>query len=250
MRVHANNAELVHHEFDSWQEFVDHADKVKAGKRSESITGTEYFTGTEDFGQAMRYAHHGLEEYNRAVDTALTKQALGKVKGPRLRWQQEPGTVSVERYLHGAERPCRGVRRGERHRPHVDIRVSVGALASTPAARLRDGAANIMAALETLKDNGYTFTLSILSEAKQQDSTRRVEVQVLDSRRHYSPYLAAFAVGHPSVLRRFVFGWREDNDHTPPLESGYGSTQHPEGTIATEKMASPDDVLRAVGVLD
>lgn len=239
MRTTKDNDTKFDVEFDSWDEFVDYAVspcQMAPGERSSSNDeGREAFTGTVDMAQAVKLAKEGWEAGTQAiakVSSALVDKVAYKIVRTDYVYDVADGfTFDVARVC--ANEPEHWVRTEEyeavgKSTRFVRIQLNCCVSGAIDKSVITARGARVAALVELLEYAGCRC--EVLVGAKTGHGTRndggtyavaRVLVKAFDQPLDVGRL--AFALAHPSMLRRMMFGvWEHASE---PIRRRLGITR-------------------------
>lgn len=201
--------------FETWGQFLDQTDvEDKRSKYNESRVGSGYgyrFTSTRTFEEAQRLARDGWAEGEEAVKTISAKLfdvLASYVERENVVYDVEGTGIDVARFLDG-EPECWQqfeVRRTqEAGRRLIRIVYNCSASAGIEAATIMVRGAAVVALVQLLEYAGHGVEV-VVGEAVNYDG-RHTEtyVKVKSVEQPLDLARIAYAVAHPSMLRRHIF---------------------------------------------
>lgn len=212
----------INREFASMSEFVEYVQKPRLpGAASQSTDNGEEFTGTVDWDDAMGKVFR-WDEGAAQVDAMRSAINLGieKFRSETYRSATLPGAVSMPDYIAGHPKPVVARRRTtEKHKGAGKVvRLVINPSASgaiDKAVLMRRGAA-VMALAEAIEKRGGRVEIVARSGVKSGHTSTAMEVLIKSAGTRLNLHSVAFALAHPSMLRRLYFkAW----EVTPGLES-------------------------------
>jgi len=211
-----------------------------------------HWAGDTDWSETIKLALNGWRNGWQSVDAQMhtIKDELRPIR-PR---------VTIKRALFGhrpdVPRYCSGhpmnMRRSHRVRvnaPCVRLLISIGALSNVePEAYINRGAA-VCAYIDAIENAGISTEIVATSRAKG-NSRDIVECRIMLKQAGQPLDIdgVAFFLGHPAVLRRLVFRWREREAFYKSFCHGYGRSQNPEeeeGVLMMPTLRAKDNDISA-----
>ena len=211
----------VCNEFDSWHEYVSFVKSAPShGRRAseDTSTSTKNFTGSKSFNHAIDMATNGWAEGNDLI-TSMTKE-IEKVMSHQASvdvYESAPvgeyydigdvivGVPDCARY---AVEQVSNTKSGKIVEVGVNISASCGI--STQII-VRRGAA-VVALVDCLESLGYRCNVSLMIGSSMSGKQQNDRVSIKSSDNHVDRGVLAFALIHPSSLRRLGFRMTEWND--------------------------------------
>jgi hypothetical protein len=216
--------------FDSLAALVEYGDRPfphGSDRCASRETSNNKWSGSDSWEDAKTLAFGGWAD--GAARVQKRRAAIGKmVHGASHAVQyarRGPGALSMERYQNGHPRPY-GVLVEVKGKPKVvRILVNVCVSAVVSSERIERRGAAVCALVDALESNGRTVELSIVSahETGYAIPTYYATIKRAGARLNLSS--VAFAVAHPSMLRRVVFAAceQETGKVWDSLRYGYGT---------------------------
>ena len=211
-----------HIRFDSWENFVDTAEKKAPGDVRLASRGYRVETSwAVDMPEALQLARNGWPTGANYVKRHLdTKEAIGqhylKVITPA---QAGPGTLDMGRYIQGHPEPYLVYRDSDILADGgriVKIVVSAGLSAGIESDALLQYGTTICEVIDTLERTGYRTELSLHHTASYSDPNPKIPEQgitwEIPLKRAEEPLdmdRVAFAIANSAVARRLVFSLME-----------------------------------------
>jgi hypothetical protein len=219
--------------FNSWDAFTTDCQRAPSWARPDSINGTADFTGTPDYTTAMGLAAHGWTEGREKMVAGLSVLAAAEQRAPVSRLDVA-GAYPIAAMAAAGDMQCM-VDMGSETRSRAIHRLicNVSASGGTPADHIINRGVAICAmvdAIEAGDDRCEIFAhmavsvsgdvLDILVELKAADQPLEID-------------RIAFALAHPSMLRRLMFRQIELNRPESQYGFHYGMpTNAPADTMA------------------
>lgn len=158
----------------------------------------------------------------------------------------------VGNYIAGLPKNMIRPRRHRVNAPAVRLNISIGALYNVDSEAYRRRGAAVCAYIDAVETAGISTEIRAISRAKGGYGSRgaiaEVSIQLKDAGQPLDIDAVAFCLGHPAMLRRLVFRWREKDVLWPNFNSGYGSSQNPteeDGYLRINTMTKNDNHLSA-----
>lgn len=237
-------------EFKSWSGFLRYAEGPsdmdtyeRASRQSPfQVQGGMSFFGTRSFEEAMDLARYGWKDGLRAIKEADRKLHIA-ARGHRVEFRPEPDVVGeimdIGEFVTGnpeyawSYNAVDYVRTGGRV---IDIVVNLSAAWFVSRQEIMRRGAALLLLIETLELNGHITSLSgmtsvagrLVGELGRGRGTSLVFVPLKSPGTIYDPDRLAFALGHPSFLRRVMFSvWERESaafrqSFGVRLDRGYG----------------------------
>lgn len=244
-----NNQSLYTREqvLDSWDEWIQEcqrrADWVlerNHGAKESSIHQEsrfrEEFSGTRTFGESVSLAQHGWPEglglmMKMREDLGVVYGSL--VKRARTRMDWTGGTVSVARWLGNKPKPFRRrVQQFELGTGRViSLTVDISASAYVPKENMMRRGASILLLIDALETAGISCQVEIRERVagRYEGASYCIQVPIKQAGEHLDMDLMAFALVHPSVLRRLCFAMLGGEDDDFFVGHGYGQNNREGG---------------------
>jgi hypothetical protein len=220
--------------FPSWAAFVasasDTALRTWDSDRCASQTvGDEKWYGTKDFAAAVELARvgwpYGRSKLKQAV--VATKPATGRIS--RIAYDVAGERMHVGRAMAGDPMCMMRKKPSLKSRKKI-IRVDMGFMcsASVTADELLNRGAALLSMTDTLENNGYGVELRLVAKVKSgSDMSLTMRAPYKDAGEAFDLTRAAFAMLHPSVLRRFGFAiYEQHKELQGPMSGSYGVVTH------------------------
>lgn len=228
----------------TWGEFLDRAETrpnpPEGGKSRSTESDRLYFTHTGTFGEALALARDGWpegEQHIRRLSLAMFDRVSTLIERPVYRYDVEGSDFDVARVVDGepehwtrqetitTEDPGRRV---------VRIVLNIAASAGVGANEIRAKGAAVAALAELLDHAGHGSQIDIAAPFEGSGTRSEVHARIKDADQPLDLPRVAFALAHPSCLRRIVWAIREG--HPPAIRRAQSVDAH--GGYAT-----PADVV-------
>ena len=221
-------------------------------KYPQSLAKQEEWNGAITWQESIKMCMNGWRNgWEDVVQDMVTIEDDEKPIRPRT--SLNPGfhgsRPSISRYIQGMPKHMIKARRPLVNAPAVRLIVSIGALSSVDALAYKRRGAAICAYIDAVETAGIATEIVALSRA--QGSGRMIAEVSVDLKSAGQPLdidAVAFCLGHPAMLRRLVFRWREKDLMYRDFRFGYGSSMNPEeenGALRITTMESCDNHLSA-----
>lgn len=231
----------------TWQQALDLAaqERHNDGLECSSRNGAESFTGTASFDDAMQLAltgwHDGLERFQDKL-SVLGANFAADIELQRIKYQVSGRKLDMARHLAG--RPDCFMRRYSVQESSsagklITLAVSAGFSHKIGHAEIMTRGAAICLLSQCLESAGYAVEIVLVKTQGGEDyeSTYSVAIPLKHSD-HYAEYdRIAFALAHPSMLRRIIFGIEETESASIRRlfgfhsGGGYGSPLNTESSV-------------------
>ena len=215
------NDTLVYY-MDDMQEIIDIGEYTanltdsEQRQRRSSLTANQKFTGTATMEEAVDLARNGWPEGTRllkdAADQLEVPPVLGDTVLPEAYYDVTGSDVDVSRYLSGE--PENMMQYTFPRAPlgnTVELVVECSQSSSTPTETIMRRGAAILAAVEAMQAQGYSTGVTVAAHVI--NNARNLEVShvvpIVKPGEFVDSDALAFALAHPSWLRRFVFAASE-----------------------------------------
>ena len=203
---------------ESWGEFLDHVSSDAPHTMYQShATGRDDWAGTKDFDSAMSLARDGWlkgAERIRNMSQRLEAKLIHKIVREDWNYDVEGHAFDIARYLSNEPEHWHTVEESDiaenAHR-HVRINYNITASCGVGTDVIEARGAACAALIELLEYAGHRVELwvsmscSANHSEKQADAWAVVMCKVKSYDQHMTPDRIAFAVAHPSMLRRLMF---------------------------------------------
>lgn len=244
--------------YESLWAFVEDAQK----REKYSRRWDRSFTWTDDMGQAVALAKEGWSEVRdkvRLIADGITHDFSDRIEERHTpNYDVTGGSVDVGRFLMGEPEcmidfivePVASIGKVV----HVMYNGSVSGSVSTEALSLRG--ATCLALIDVLEALGYSTVVDVQFPVRNaREGKAAVTIRLKNSDEIYDADSLTFAIAHPSMLRRLIFGWWDGVDAKFQQSYGIGNTYgYPtklihRGDINVDSEATwqnPDDAKRWV----
>lgn len=200
-----------------WSDFLETATKDPVGwDRSRASHGVDQdFTGTRDFKEAVDLATYGWPS-ERAAFVQTSNEAVNRISKarPAVGYDVAGMYPVVPRYV-GGDHECMVT-----SDPHINavrqiipLFVSCSFSAGVPATAIRNRGAAIGGLIDAIEDAGHSVRLNIFEHTSAGGITDIAMVEIKAAGEPLDLDLLAFALCHPSTLRRLHFARQENLGH-------------------------------------
>ena len=222
-------------DFGGWSEFLAAVTRPMAAEvvgHGSSESNRKQFTWTDTYGEALRLAETGWAEGLRQIEPRTRAiEALNRHEGTLdSRYAEAGDEVDVGLYL--ADEPeamIEYVLTARRH-PVVRLKVSITASAVVPAEKIYHRGAAVVAAIDALEAEGVRCEVVAVNAINGDRCQFHVTIPVKRADEPLDRDRLAFALCHPSMLRRLCFRLHETEslaDWRAKGASGYGHPADP-----------------------
>lgn len=229
MKVEQNGkVEVI--EYDSLKEFYDYLcetpfNEVFRWSNHSSVTGSENFTKTKDFNEAVELFKNGWSD----MATKLV-QKLKVVENKTEPTMKPKNTLSVcgyqaivPMYLNGQPNNMLNKKMVPVKQKVVTINKSIDYNAGVKADAIVDESIKAMQIVKKLEAQGYRCNLNIVLGSTEWDKKFYIKVRIKSANEKMNVSKLAFPLVHPSMLRRLFFRFIEVYPNvTKSFVSGYG----------------------------
>lgn len=223
-------------EFDNIQEVVSYIKNTKVtkpfeekwgGPSSRKTTNTKW-SGTKNFTEALELLKGGWSEKAKEIEASFSQKTIKEatpVTRQRSVYDVVGGNCSVPRYLQGVPTSMiRQVRQPVKEKV-TTINYNIGYNCNFDADTIIKNATECLSQIKALEDNGTRVNLNIVWVIKDHSDKDYFTwvIPVKKSSERISIAKIAFAIAHPSMLRRIMFALEErDTDIPSYFSDGYG----------------------------
>lgn len=218
-------------EFDSLSEFYDYITKTAYGihftgnNYKASISGSESFTKTKNFEEAVTLFKNGWSEEAIKL-THLLKEA---VKDTQITTKARP-TYSVQGYQCSVPRYLQGLPDSMINKKNIPVKqkiitinksVSYNCAATT--SEIEKESIKALSLINNIESQGYRCNLNVIWSVSAGYTREMVKVRIKSANERINVTKLAFPLVHPSMLRRLLFRYLEVAPSvTSSYPSGYG----------------------------
>lgn len=239
-------------------EFIKWCEKTNAKLNCKSISSNKQFTGTDSWNEALDLAHGGWNEGVSKIKNVIDKiEILGTETKFEAVYDVTGDTVDIGRYLSNVpENMIQWELTENKTHKVVNMYFNAGAGWDRTTDELINYGAVGLSVLDYLESSGTRVNLFVYVSTKQngidcngnkidKNSKKRKSCDLIVQIKHESESLnlpiCAFAICHPSFLRRFYFRWLENQPHL--WSSSYGSISRMAANYSTDIMFNGVDFV-------
>lgn len=239
-------SEMVKRQYERWQ-FDDYADFLQEVESemtpeqrrawgshrdlSSHDTDMPHWSGTQSWREALDFSQNGWE--NGSAEFAETMDRLAPYVVAAL--GERSSDLAPAGYLPNVPAFCAGspacmFNEGDQYisrTPVLRLLVNIGGLGGVDASAWMLRGAALCSVTDYFEQIGISVEIELVSIAREGNKMVEVNVPVKRASEHVEPDRLSFALGNPSMLRRFVFSLREKSSGAN-LGSGYGRSQDAE----------------------
>jgi len=208
--------------FASFDEFVEAAKGTARNNDSSRGTGREAFYGTASFEDAVTLASRGwpegasrASEFRASLDSAVRDVTVARQAG--FAFDVVGEAIDVGKFLSGEPECC--LTRSESGESAsgriVRIVANVAASGSVSADSLFARGAVVLAAIDILEGLGHRVELTVARGTTTNGQTLQIFVPIKSAGQPLDLDRLAFALCHPSFLRRLTWSVSEQHDYIP-----------------------------------
>lgn len=209
--------EIRQFEFNSLAEFYNYITNTpfnsvfsKEYDRS-SISGDKYFTGTEDFNEAVELFKHGWKEGSAKLTRKL--EAKMKKMEPTVKSQQVRSVSGyqaiIPNYLAGDPLNMINKKMVPVKQKVITINKNIGYAARVPKEKIEEESIKAFQLIKKLENQGMRVNLNIVQGFDVEDMKIIVKIRIKNSTEKLNLSKMAFPMVHPSMLRRLLFRFLE-----------------------------------------
>lgn len=215
--------------FDSIDEYINYLEtetSYDADRDDSSITGSESFTGTRSFAEAIDLCKYGDEALRSKIYEQTLKfddiDTVNKIKNSTV--NDVVGFMpNVPNYIIGIPTNMIRDNRTTIKSKIVNVYINLSASAHVSADKIKTNASKYVAAINKLEEEGYRCNIYCGNMATKYNNCKYgVIVKIKSDKEPMNLAKMAFPLCHPSMLRRLSFKWIE----TIPIDfthNGYGT---------------------------
>lgn len=209
--------------FNSLGEFSDYITTTPinaafANANLSSETGSEYFTKTESFDEAMKLFREGwsVEAQDLVVKLAEAEKKAQAQSVNRRCYDVAGGFVSVPRYIQGKPNCMIRMKKQQIKQRVIDVYKSIDYSGRTSADKIIEESVKAMQIIKRVESMGVRVNLYITMGIKTPYDTYKsiINVKVKDASEKLNVSKLAFPLAHPSMLRRLQFRFIEVSPFT------------------------------------
>ena len=209
--------------FNSLGEFSDYitttpTNAAFVGAEHESESGSESFTQTASFDEAMKLFREGwsVEAQDLVVKLAEAEKKAQAQSVNRRCYDVAGGFVSVPRYIQGKPNCMIRMKKQQIKQRVIDVYKSVVYAANTPSEKIIEESIKAMQIIKRLESMGYRVNLYVAHGIHTYRDTYKTiaVVKLKDASEKLNISKLAFPLAHPSMLRRLMFRFTEVSPYT------------------------------------
>lgn len=231
MKRYKPNKDVFITEYASIQEFIQTINSLPNNKyfknQNSSHDGSESFCGTKSYEEAEQLLVGGWEEGSELLSQKVkpTQKVSATVKSSRPVYSVIGSQASVPRYLQGI--PTNMISRKATYTKQKVVTLTKGISYSVRFSqeKIIEESMKALQVVQALENGGQRVRLNVMLATSylSQSSVCKVCVKQPDERMNISKM--AFALAHPSMLRRFMLRWIETDPFvTFNLGCAYGKS--------------------------
>lgn len=225
----------IYKRFDNVKTFAEYIDNGKTQKNFEhytaSISGSKYFTGSEDFPSAHKLLLYGDKNLQKKIEAAGVSDVRTNIRKYVVRRELYSSVVgavpNVPAYLAGAPNSMVNIRMKKQRHTVVNVGYNSAVLAGVNADNIVKCGARLVSALMILeargiKSNVYCLDLDVLERQYVSYS-----IKIKSSGQKFDTLRMAYFLAHPSMNRRHKFRFQEITDGVTKdfVSCGYGQPE-------------------------
>ncbi len=189
-----------------------------SGTTLSSEDGSEYFTKTQSFDEAMKLFREGwsVEAQDLVIKLAKAEKKAQAQSVNRRAYDVAGGFVSVPRYIQGKPNCMIRMKKQQVKQRVIDIYKSIDYTGSTSAERIVEESVKAMQIIKRVESMGIRANLYISMGIQTPSNTYKtiVNVKIKDASEKLNVSKLAFPLAHPSMLRRLEFRFIEVSPFT------------------------------------
>ena len=212
-------------EFKSINEFITFLQtNENTGYGNESHCNDSYFTGTKTYEEALKMLAGGWTEEAKKLTQILNVSVSTKQQMMQRRQVRSVagGQAIVAAYLNGAPNNMMLQKLEPKKQKVITITKAIGYMAGVSKDEIRAESIKALKVVMKLEAQGYRVNLNVMSVAKQGSKAVVCKIRVKNANEKLNISKVAFPLVHSSMLRRFVFEFREKYKNIKVF--GYGET--------------------------
>lgn len=201
---------------DSVEEFLAECEKPHQyddGRRGSSITGDKDFTGTASYEDALHELRHGWREGSmqmRELHAKVWDTVSRILPGEAINHDVSGFAVDVGRAVNGEPEDMLCFDLQEAPRKTIDIMLNCSVSGGVNKSRIIRRGAAVAALVDAMESQGVNVNLTVVENCRGSGgATTQINVHVKKPEEPLDMDKVAFALAHPSWLRRFVFAFQE-----------------------------------------
>ena len=237
--------------FASFDEFVEAAKLTARDNASSRGKGRGKFYGTDSFDDAVALASHGwpegaqrAAEFRASLDSAVRDVTVARQAG--FAWDVVGEQIDVGKFLAGEPECCLSRSEDGESAAGKVVRIvaNVAASGSVSADSLFARGAVVLAAIDILEGLGHRVELTVARGTTTQGQTLQIFVPIKSAGQPLDLDRLAFALCHPSFLRRLTWSVSEQHDYIPSYTYP-APVEAEEGCVVTSEILRGKDFTRA-----
>lgn len=183
-----------------------------------SFEGSELFTKTESFEEAMKLFREGwsVEAQNLVIKLAEAEKKAQAQSVNRRCYDVAGGFVSVPRYIQGKPNCMIRMKKQQIKQRVIDVYKSIDYSGATSADAIVNESVKAMQIIKRIESLGYRVNLYITMGTETTAGTYKtiVNVKLKAASEKLNVSKLAFPLAHPSMLRRLMFRFTEVSPFT------------------------------------
>lgn len=217
-------------EYDSLGEFYKYIcetpfNEVFRWEKHSSVEGSEYWTKTESFDEAVKLFKEGWSDM--ATKLVQKLKVIEKETQPTMKTKQTLGVAGyqaiVPLYLNGVPTNMVNKKMIPIKQKVITLTKSIDYSGSVSADQIVEESIKAMQIVKKLEAQGYRCNLNIALGSKEPDKSFAIKVRIKSANEKLNVSKLAFPLVHPSMLRRLFFRWIEVYPEiTRSFVHGYG----------------------------
>lgn len=212
-------------EFKSINEFLTFLQtNENTGYGDESHTTDRWFTGTSSYEEAMKLLVGGWTDEAKKLTQIMNADIRTKEQQMQRKQVRSVagGHAIVAAYLNGAPNNMMMQKLEPKKQKVITVTKEIGYMASVSREEIRAESIKALKVVMKLEAQGYRVNLNVMSVAKSGSNAVLCKVRVKNANEKLNISKVAFPLVHSSMLRRFVFNFREVYKNCKVY--GYGGT--------------------------
>ena len=210
-------------DFNSLGEFADYITTTETNAafkdaRLYSHEGTEYFTHTKSFDEAMKLFREGwsVKAEDLVIKLAKAEKKAQAQSVNRRCYDVAGGFVSVPRYIQGKPNCMIRMKKQQVKQRVIDVYKSIVYAGNTSADTIVEESVKAMQLVKRLESMGYRVNLYVVHGIHTLSNTYKtlVSIKLKDASEKLNVSKLAFPLAHPSMLRRLMFRFTEVSPFT------------------------------------
>lgn len=222
---HVSGYNVTGMEFKSISEFITFLQtNENTGYGNDSHTSDSYFTGTASYEEALKLLVNGwTKEAKKLTQTLNADISIKEMQMQRKQVRSVAGGHAlVAAYLNGAPNNMVMTKMEPKKQKVITVTKAIGYMAGVSKEEIRQESIKALKVVMKLEQQGYRVNLNVMSVAKSGSNAVACKIRIKNASEKLNISKVAFPLVHSSMLRRFVFNFREvyKNCKVP----GYGGT--------------------------